>query len=291
MRARALLGALLLAAPFVFPMQALAQEGEPADSVEVVEIRLVDGSRLIGTVESESDTEIVLRTPGGATVRIPVAQVAQRRVVTGRMHAGRYQAEDPNVTRLFFTATGRPLRQGQGYFADYWLFFPFVAYGIADRLTMGGGVSLIPGAGEQLVYFAPKLTLVHEERASISAGVLAGTVTGEETWGGLLYGVGTFGTTDQAVTLGIGFAWGGGDIEDTPILLVGAETRVSGSIKLISENYIIPGIEDAVLLSGGVRFFGERVAADLGFVTTPAAFDDDGFPFLPWVGFAYNFGH
>jgi hypothetical protein len=50
-------------------------------------------------------------------------------------------------------------------------------------------------------------------------------------------------------------------------------------------------VEDGLLLSGGVRFFGERIAVDLALMTFPALLTAvDGFAFLPWLGFAYNFG-
>jgi hypothetical protein len=37
----------------------------------------------------------------------------------------------------------------------------------------------------------------------------------------------------------------------------------------------------------GIRFFEEKLAADLGFIYISGA---EGFPFLPWLGFTYNFG-
>jgi hypothetical protein len=293
MRNPALRIALLFAALLPIAMQARAQDRPvaAADTVTVVELRLLDGSRLVGTIESESASEIVLRTPGGAVIRIPVDQVESRRVVTDRMRDGRYQAADPNGSRLFFTSTGRPIGRGRGYFADYYVLFPFVAFGVGDAASLGAGVSLIPGSSEQLLYVAPKVTLVNSGTTAIAAGALAGTVTSSDDWAGILYGVGTFGSVDRAVTLGVGFAWGGGEVSDTPVFVVGGELRVGPWIKLVTENYVVPAEEDAVLFSAGLRFFGERVAADLALITIPAAFEEEGFPFVPFVGFAYNFGN
>jgi hypothetical protein len=60
---------------------------------------------------------------------------------------------DPNYSRLLFAPTGRPLRAGDGYFSDYELLFPGVAYGLTDNVTLAGGVAIVPGLGlgEQLV--------------------------------------------------------------------------------------------------------------------------------------------
>ena len=45
--------------------------------------------------------------------------------------------------------------------------------------------------------------------------------------------------------------------------MIGGEARVSKSMKLISENYMLPGGE--VLFSVGQRFTGDNLTADLGF--------------------------
>ena len=42
--------------------------------------------------------------------------------------------------------------------------------------------------------------------------------------------------------------------------MIGGESPVRRNIKWITENYALRG---AVVTSGGVRFFGERLAADL----------------------------
>ena len=38
----------------------------------------------------------------------------------------------------------------------------------------------------------------------------------------------------------------------------------------------------------GVRFFGEQLSADVAAFVIPEL-ADEGIPFLPWLGFAYNF--
>ena len=60
------------------------------------------------------------------------------------------------------------------------------------------------------------------------------------------------------------------------------------SIKRFSENWIPLGA-DVAINSFGVIFFGECLSTDLGFMR-PTVTGGGGFPFLPWVGFAYNFG-
>lgn len=271
-----------------------AQAVEASTEVEVVEVELVDGTTVTGTIEYETADEVVLRTVSSVEVRIPIDRIASRRALEGRIRDGRLVRADPNRTRLLFAPTARPLGNGKGYLADYQVFMPFVGLGIGDYVSMAGGVSLVPGLSSQLVYAAPKVTVIDRPEASVAAGVIGamplGTATGSG-YGGFGFGIGTFGAPKRSVTLGAGFGFVSDDGESSTsalMLLLGGELQVSDHVKLLSENYVY--VEEATnpILSGGVRFFNDTLAADLGFFTTPDAFGD-GFPFIPWVGFAYNF--
>jgi hypothetical protein len=85
-----------------------------------------------------------LRTPSGVFVALPEAKIRDVQRSHVEISNGMFYRRDPNDTRLLFAPTGRGLRQGQGYFADYWIFFPTVAVGITDFFAVGGGMSIIP---------------------------------------------------------------------------------------------------------------------------------------------------
>ncbi|NNE35178.1 MAG: hypothetical protein HKN13_08085, partial [Rhodothermales bacterium] len=203
---------------------------------------------------------------------------------------GRILRSDPNRTRLFFSPTARSLSSGEGYVAVYELFFPVVAVGVADVATLAAGVSLLPGSPEQLIYAAPKITVFDRGSTSIAFGGFAASLTGTSGTGGIVFGVATQGTSVASVTGGVGFLFGDGDFVETPIILLGGEYQLSKSTKFLTENYIIPAAESAVVISGGIRFFGESLSADFGLFTSPEVIGEGGFPFLPWLGFAYQFG-
>ena len=265
-----------------FPVQ--SQDRMPEGTVRVV---LTDGSRHLGTIESETDDEVVLVTLAGVRMSIPRGQIARIESVSGE----KFARMDPNMTRLLFAPTARPLPHGTGYVAVYEVFFPFVAYGIRDVVTLAGGVSLIPGVGDQLVYAAPKVTLAELKGVQFAAGGLFITNFGGDGSGGLVYGIGTIGPRHASVTVGAGVGFVESEFSTRPILVLAGEYQLSNSVKLLSENYVVPGIADAMLASGGIRFFGDRLAADLGFWTAPAWIADaGGLPLFPWIGFAYNFG-
>ena len=251
-------------------------------------IILKDGSEVIGTIEAEDSSQVEFKTLSGVSMRIPRGQIKEFERLSGEIVGGEYKRFDPNHTRLFFAPTARPLKQGQGYFSAYQIFFPFVAVGVTDFLSLAGGISLIPGAKEQIYYLAPKLTPLHLENIDVSAGVLYINATGTDFSGvGIVYGVGTYGKQDAALTAGLGWGFAQGEVSNKPILMLGGELRISNSIKLLTENWIPPGT-DVFLYSFGIRFFGESLAADLGLIGSSKGLN--GFPFIPWVGFAYNFG-
>lgn len=285
--------ALLLAC-----LQPLAQaqptDSLRADTTRTVRVVLTDGSELVGVITQADAETITIRTRSGVTATVQRAKIRRVEREDTTVIGGQAVRLDPNRTRLFFAPTGRSLQKGQGYFADYYLFFPFVAVGAGRGVILSGGISLLP-ATIQLLYAAPKVTLLERPRQSLAVGTLLVTPVGRDAelgLTGLFYGVGTFGTARTAGTLGIGFGMVDGDVSGRPALLFGGEHQVSGNLKLVSENYAIFAEGEGVfLLSGGLRFFGARLAADLALITSPDVWEDlGGFPFLPFVGFAYNFG-
>ncbi len=147
---------------------------------------------------------------------------------------------------------------------------------------------MIPGLENQLIYFAPKLTPISIKNFDLSGGVLYILVPEGEDDVGIAYTVSTYGTERAALTAGLGWGFSGGDFANEPVLMFGGEVRASRHVKFISENWFPPDT-DFSFLSLGIRFFGENLAADFG-LFFPAGADTEGFPFLPWIGFAYNFG-
>jgi hypothetical protein len=288
--AKSFAAACILATMFVASPQVTSSQEQDTVAVKPARITLTDGSELIGTITGEDSVSIFFTTVGNIPVTVPKKQVETRELLAGQITGGRYVRSDPNYTRLLIGPTARSLKSGQGYFSAYEIFFPFFAIGIADVVTLAGGISLFPGAEDQIFYIAPKITPVQTENFSAAGGLLyINSTAGGHDGVGIYYGAATFGSQDAALTAGLGWGFSGSDVADNPVVMLGGELRVSNSVKLITENWIPPN-SDIVLVSFGIRFFGERLAADLGFMY-PAGSETHGFPFMPWLGFAYNFGN
>jgi hypothetical protein len=271
---------------FAFSANVFAQQDSTITGVH--KIYLKDGSVLVGYSQSENDSLLTFKTLTSMELLIPRDQILKRETTSGTLVRGEFWRRDPNRTRMLFAPTARPLKTGQGYFSIYEIFFPFVAVGLTDFLSIAGGMTLVPGAENQLFYIAPKITPVHLENFDVAAGVLYILIPTDSENAGIVYGVSTYGTEKASLTVGLGWGFLGDDFSDKPILVLGGDVRLSGKTKLITENWILPD-SDVSLVSLGIRFFGENLAADFGLVY-PAGEDPEGFPFLPWVGFAYNFG-
>jgi hypothetical protein len=271
---------IILAVPVWAGPQSSGQE-------KTVRIVLKDESELIGIVLAEDAKSVQFRTLAGVEMVIPKDKIASIEAV--EVVGGKAVRLDPNRTRLFIAPTARPLRAGEGYFSVYDILLPYFAYGVTDFLALGGGISLVPGASNQLFYVAPKITPLRAKNFDLAAGVLYMaplSSTGDHV--GVVYGLGTFGTRRTALSVGLGWGFTGEGFANQPILLIGGELQLSNSVKLISENWI-PFGWDHKFLSLGIRLFGRKLAADFALVL-PTNVDMGGFPFIPWIGFTYNFG-
>lgn len=237
---------------------------QPAGVVD--ELVLRDGSRLYGVTERESDAEIVFRTVAGVLVTVPRAEVVRVSRVRGRMAGGEFRRADPNRTRLFFAPTGRALDRGDVYAGLFSIVMPFVQVGLTDRLSVGGGTPLIFGLFDDWnrpYWITPKAQVLARERAQVSVGAFH-VFDRSGNGGGIAYGVGTFGSDDEAVTLGAGLSYTGFD-SGAAVVMAGGERRVHRSVKLLTENYLWIGDGDTSgLVSAGIRSFGERLSADVG---------------------------
>lgn len=274
---------LIIITIFIFPDFTLAQQD--TTEIEMVHLELIDGSTIVGNIIEEDESTLTIKTLTNLEIKVPKENIIEREIITGQITEGEFWHRDPNKTRMFFAPTGRSLKAGEGYFAAYEIFFPFIAVGVTDWFTLAGGMSLIPGAEKQAFYLAPKITPIQITNFDASLGILYLAIP-DEQGAGIGYGVATYSTEKASLTFGLGFGFSGDDFADKPIIVLGGEVRVSKSIKFLSENwFVLSG--DINLLSFGLRFFGENLAADFGLVFTTEG--GDGFPFLPWLGFAYNF--
>jgi len=253
-----------------------------ADEGVTQRLTLTDGSQIYGRVEAIDNDVIVFRSVAGVTISVTRDTVMDLRVVTGQIVRGEFLPVDSHNTRLLFAPTGRSLRKGEGYVGFYEVSLPFVQVGVTDRLSIGGGTPLYFGGGsERPFWFTPKLQVLGGEKAQAAVGAIH--VQYEDLSAGIAYGVATIGPAERATSIGLGYTYSskGGN---SPIVMIGGEYRATRRIKWITENWLWRGAGNG-FVSGGIRFLGERLSADVGLIV-PLIDEPIGFPL---VSFAWHF--
>ena len=162
-------------------------DSSSVDSVSVQKVVLIDDTELFGQVVNNNENKVKFRTLSGIEMEFDKSSVKEIKKVEGVWDGKNFLKSDPNKTRLFFAPTARTLEQGDGYFAAYEIFFPFLAVGITDFITISGGVSLVPGATEQIVYIGPKVRFIHLENFDLGAGFIYSHF--DESDFGVTYGI------------------------------------------------------------------------------------------------------
>ena len=250
------------------------------DAGVIQRLTVTDGSQLYGQVESVEIDSVVFRSIAGLLLTVPRDEIADLRIVRGYLVEGEFLPQDSHNTRLMFAPTARSLRRGEGYFGVYYV-LPFVQVGVTDRLSIGGGTPLVFGDDARPVWFTPKLQVLARENVQAALGVIH--ITGvDDLNAGVAYGVATLGPEDKAATIGLGYAYSGDN--RSAILMVGGERRQSRRIKWITENWFWGGGGHG-FVSGGVRFLGERLTADLSLLV-PLVEETIA---LPVVSFSWSF--
>ena len=260
---------------------------------------LSNSTTLIGriTLVSADSVRVVSAAMTATVARREVRAV--RAYPASALHNGVLWPENPHATRLIFAPTAIPLRRGEGYVADFWIFFASAAVGVTDRFTLGAGMSLFPldNFADNIFYALPKYTVVSQPRLKVAVGALMASVPWSSNDDGsrrrqslgILYGAATTGSPESNLTLGAGWGYVGGTLANKPVITVGGQHRATKRLALISENWFIPFDNGGGgFVSYGVRMLGEKIAVDLA-LGSPVGGDTFFFPGLPLLGFAFKF--
>lgn len=278
---------LLVFVSFSFPKTAQAQQEQ------LYRIETTDGNVFIGTLISEDDEEVVLKTETLGEITIKRENIRKMELLDpDRQRDGAYWHKNPQSTRYFFAPNAIGLKKGKGYYQNTWILFNNVNYGISDNFSIGGGIVplFLFGSVATPFWILPKVSVpLANNNIHLAAGAMIGGVIGEDTGGGggVLYGATTFGNTDRNLTAGIGYGYAGGDISNTPVLNISGITRVSQTVYLISENYMFPGTDFNGLISFGARWAPENFAVDFALVRPLE--EAGGLIGIPWLGVTIPF--
>lgn len=283
---------LLLAIFIAIPSMVYSQEPQQD---KLVKIETKDGNEFFGTIISEDEKTIILKTDlfGDITIK---KEIIVRRVSleSSNLVKGELWDDNPQSSRYLWTPNGYSLNSGEGYYQNIWVLYNQFSFGFTNHFSMS--VGLIPlflfQAGITPMWLVPKVSIpLKKDKINLAAGAFVGVLAGEAESGfGIVFSTLTLGDRNKNINLGVGWGYAAGDWAKSPILNVSGISRISPRGYLMTENYYIT-IEDEylVLLSGGYRYMAKKVAIDFG-LYIPFGPEMDGFIGLPIVGITIPFG-
>jgi hypothetical protein len=298
----------------LFLLAATTSQAQEADTTATrpvnATIFLKDGTQLRGLLLSESPVGIRIKTDNLGEIILTTDKIDRiEKHTEGFYRNGKYWFRNPNSTRYFFAPSALPLRKGEGYYQNAYIFVNSASVGVTDHFTMGGGFVLNPTFRDwQVVFLTPKVSFPSQSNVTFGVGAIAvgvfnrqynydqmGMQTAsdiETTLAGIAYGVATFGNVERNASVGLGWGFANEEIGPRPVLNLSYMSRIGRKVGVVTENWIfIPNAGDpaVALLSGGVRFFGEKMSVDLA-MWVPASRDIDQFIAVPYVDFVIKFG-
>ncbi|MFY9151157.1 MAG: hypothetical protein WAO52_04015 [Prolixibacteraceae bacterium] len=275
----------------LFSLNSFSQNSQ--DSIKS-RIETIDGNEYIGFILERSAEKIRVKTDKLGEITIPAGEVKRISEVTvSQAKDGTYWLDNPQATRYFWAPNGYNLKKGEGYYQNVWVFFNQAVYGITDHFSAGIGTMplFLLGTSEFPIWLTLKYSVpVVKDKINLGAGVLAGTVTGENGYAGIFYGIGTFGSKDKNLNIGLGWGFVEGEISSTPLVNIGGLIRTGKNGYMITENYLIINSGEMVCFS---MFGGRRIIRNFGIdfgLGIPWGAGVESFVAIPWLGFTVPFG-
>lgn len=261
---------------------------------ETIRITTTDGNVLMGVIVQENDTQITIQVEGIGEVTVQRVNIRNIQVIRpDQIRNGEYWFDNPHGTRYIFAPNAIGLRKGTGYYQNAWIFFNNVNYGLSDNFSIGAG--LIPGflfgggLDSTPFWILPKLSIpMAGDKLHFGVGAMIGGIVGSGS-GALFYGSGTYGSTDNNLTIGLGYGASDGEVSSTPLVNISGMYRVKRTIYMLGELYVLPGIDESGVALLGGRWAPENFAVDFGLVLPLA--DTGSFIGIPWLGVSIPFGN
>lgn len=280
-------------------------------------IQTHDGKSFTGTLVSRDEQQIVIQTDNLGTLTIQNSKIKEIKLIDKtQVVDGRYYFTNPHPTRYFFGPSAIPLKKGEGYYQNAYIFANSAQIGVDDHFSFGGGI-VIPF----IFFITPKFGFQVSEKVYLGGGVLAASTISSDIPFGIAIGYGTLtvGNVENSFTINAG--WGsvreeyeeydpvtmsydyhdGWQLAKKPMFSFSGMTRVSPRMALITENWVFSsrqyeydmnGLNTNItykyqaVLSLGFRLMWEKHSFDMA-LAIPAI--DDVVIGLPYIDYVYKF--
>ena len=252
---------------------------------QTVTIEMNNGDEFQGQILAKNNEIITLKTVNG-DINLIASSIKS---IENYEYKGPFPFPNPHDTRYFFGPSGIPIKVGKGYYQNILVTTNFINYGITKNVSIGGGFEFISTiAGTPIWFLTPKVGFDISEKFHAGGGFIMAGFAAEGT-ATLGYGVVTLGGTESNASLGVGYGFVNNDITKYPAIMISGTHRVSKSIALLTENYILPNDYGDPAFFGiyGIRILSKKNSFDIGAIIIPQIADD--IPALPYVGYVRVF--
>lgn len=267
------------------------------DSTIQYRIETIDGNEFIGYILNQDSAKINFRTLNKVEISIPRNEIKQLlKLDVQKMKNGKYWFDNPQSSRYFWAPNGYGLKAGEGYYQNVWVLYNQVSVGVTNYFSIGAGiVPLFLFAGTATpVWVIPKFSIpVVKDKLNLGGGAIVGAVVGATNSGfGIVFGVSTFGSRDNNLSLGLGYGYAAGGWAKTPLVNLSGMARIGSRSYFVTDNYFIAfGNKLTAIFSFGGRSIIKRSAGlDYGLVV-PVYSDMGNFFAIPWLGITVPFGN
>ena len=192
---------------FIFSSSAFSQVEEITDSTKI--ITLNNGDVRVGEIISDDGREVLFLTKDIGKVYIRKQDIKSIRPYVpeaGEIVDGDFLANSPFTTRYYFTTNARPLKKGEDY-AMIHLYGPEIHFSVSDRLSLGVMTSWM---ASPFVLAAKYSIPTKNPNVNFGIGTLLGSSGFLNTFrgfGGLHWGMATFGDEKQNLTVSLGYSY------------------------------------------------------------------------------------
>jgi len=241
-------------------------ETDTLKQATTVVIRMKNGEEFKGQIVQKDSNIIVIETVNGK-IKLIASKVVS---IEDYTYEGKFEFANPHDTRYFFGPSGIPLKEGKWYYQNILVTTNFVNYGISKNISIGGGIEFMSTImGEPIWFLTPKVGFDITKNIHIGGGIIMVGFT-FEGFAGLGYGVFTLGNSETNLSIGLGYGGIGDEFISQPTIMFSATHRVSKSIALLTENYIIPlNGENLYFGVHGLRILSKKNAFDIGVLVIP----------------------
>jgi hypothetical protein len=254
-----------------------------------------DGNEYIGKIVFDDREKIKLITKNLGEIFLNKNDIVKIEAIQlSQIKDGVLWFNNPQASRYFWMPNGYGIKKGEGYYQNVWIFVNQFTVAPSDHFSVGLGIVplFLFGGTSTPLWVTGKFSIpVTPEKFNLGVGILSGTVIGEEGTGfGLAYGLTTFGSRDQNLSIGLGYGYSGGEWANTPTISVSGMVRTSNRGYFLTENYYIDtGEESLILISLGGRRIVKKTGIDFG-LFIPFKSGMETFVAIPWLGITVPLG-